>query len=292
MSITKAQSWRLSSAIRVLSVAAAAILAVLPAHAATVTEAFSPYAAGSAKTVDHAVWDGLLKAHIKPDATGLNRFDYAGLKARGQDRLKAYITALQAVDVAKLDRPEQFAFWSNLYNAKTIDVVLDHYPVASIRNISINEGLLGFFKKSAGFGGPWKAKILIVAGQKLSLDDIEHNILRPVFKDPRVHYAVNCASMGCPNLSDVAFTGANLEKQLDAGARAFVNHPRGIAVVDGKVTASSIYTWFQVDFGGSDAGVLAHVRKFAAPELSEKLKTVTSIGTYQYDWALNDIATK
>ena len=263
---------------------------ISPVRAATLGETFSAYAKGATKTVDHAAWDGILKSHIRADATGLNRFDYATAKAKSHGKLKAYINALQAVDIALLDRPEQFAFWVNLYNAKTIDVVLDHYPVSSIRNISINEGLLGFFKKSAGYGGPWKAKILIVSGHKLSLDDVEHNILRAVFKDARVHYAVNCASIGCPNLSNTAFTGAKLDELLDAGARAYVNHPRGIAIADGKVTASSIYNWFQSDFGGNAAGVLAHVRKFAAPGLAAKLETVSEIGSYHYDWALNDIS--
>ena len=90
----------------------------------------------------------------------------------------------------------------------------------------------------------------------LSLDDIEHGILRPIFRDPRVHYAVNCASIGCPNLRLDAFTGANLDKELDAGARDYINSPRGLAFPGGKTTASSIYKWFQEDFGGNQPASL------------------------------------
>ena len=163
------------------------------------------------------------------------------------------------------------------------------YPVDSIRKITINEGLFGFLKKSVGVGGPWKAQIITVKGQKLSLDNVEHDILRPIFKDPRVHYAVNCASYGCPNLANEAFTGDKLQNQLDTNARAFVNHPRGIAFEGDAVTASSIYQWFKVDFGGTDEGVLDHVRKYANEDLKAKLEGKTSIAGFGYDWALNDI---
>ncbi len=253
-------------------------------------EVFRAHAKGSTLTVDHSAWDKLLGAYVKPGADGVNRVDYAAMKAAGQSALKGYVKALEAVDPRKLDRPEQFAFWANLYNAKTIDIILDHYPVASIRDITIGGGLFDLVKKSVGAGGPWKAEVLKVGGQSLSLDTIEHEILRPTFKDPRVHYSVNCASYGCPNLATEAFTGAKLEGQLDAGARAFVNHARGISVNGGKVTASSIYTWFAADFGGSAKGVLAHVRAYATPELKAKLEGVTTIDGYQYDWSLNDTA--
>ncbi len=268
----------------------AALLAAPPAVAASVTEAFTAHTAGSTMTVDHSAWDGLLKTYVKPSADGVNRVDYRAFKAAGHKPLKDYVARLEAVAPDKLDRPEQFAFWANLYNAKTIDIILDHYPVASIRDISIGGGLVGLLKKSVGAGGPWKAEVAKVAGRALTLDNIEHDILRPVFKDPRVHYSVNCASYGCPNLGTEAFTGARLDALLDAGARAFVNHPRGIAVEGGKINASSIYDWFQSDFGGSAASVLAHVRKFATADTAKKIEAFSAIDAYQYDWKLNDIA--
>ncbi|MEL6298437.1 MAG: DUF547 domain-containing protein [Pseudomonadota bacterium] len=266
---------------------AAVAISAAPARA-NVTEAFSAHSAGSEVTVDHSAWTELLQKYVKPTESGLNRVDYGGFKSGGHKALKAYVAKLEGVDPTKLDRAEQFAFWANLYNAKTIDVVLDAYPVKSIREIQIGGGLLGFLKKSAGAGGPWKAEIMKVNGQALSLDNVEHDIMRKVFNDPRVHYAVNCASIGCPNLQTKAFTGATLEEQLDAGAKAFVNSPRGFRSEDGAITASSIYSWFQVDFGGTEAGVLAHAMKYATDETKKMLSGKTDIASFKYDWALND----
>lgn len=244
---------------------------------------FSQPAASGGAIVDHSAWSKLLAAYVKPAEAGLNRVDYAAFKTRGHAELKRYVAALEATDVTKLGRAEQFAFWANLYNAMTIDIVLDKYPVKSIKDIGLGGGLL-----AAVTGGPWKAKVTKVNGIELSLDDIEHNILRAFFKDPRIHYAVNCASVGCPNLGGEAFTGAKLEEQLDAAAKLYVNSRRGISVRDGKVTASSIYSWFQADFGGSAQGVLEHVRRYARPELQQKLAGISTIAEFNYDWALND----
>jgi hypothetical protein len=259
-------------------------LAASAAWAGPVEELFARSARVSTAPVDHAAWDKLLKTYIVTGADGLNRVDYARFKTQGQAALKSYLTALQAVDPSQLDRSDQFAFLANLYNAKTIDIVLDRYPVASIKDISLGGGVV-----AAITGGPWKAKVLKLKGVELSLDDIEHTILRPVFKDPRVHYAVNCASIGCPNLSADAFVGANLEAQLDSAARAFINSPRAIRFEGKSLISSSIYSWFKTDFGGTDAGVLKHARQFAAPLLAAKLAKAEGISTHDYDWRLNDI---
>ena len=255
---------------------------------ATIAEIFAKHSAGSNATVDHSGWDRLLKTYVKPDRSGLNRVDYRAFKAKDHRTLKAYIKKLEATNVAGLGKAEQFAFWVNLYNAKTVDVILDHYPVTSIRNITIKAGLFGILKSSVGAGGPWKAKIMKVAGKDLSLDDIEHGILRPIFRDPRIHYAVNCASIGCPNLRTTAFTGKNLEASLEAGAREYINSPRGISTADGKIQASSIYKWFQDDFGGNQQGVLEHVRKYAEGKIKAKLARARGIDGFAYDWGLND----
>jgi len=269
-----------------LAVGAVALTA-LPASA-DATRKFSKFAKRSAKVVDHRAWDKLLKAYVVVGGNGLNRVRYRAFKGGGHGALKAYVKALEAVRPATLARPEQFAYWVNLYNAKTIDVVLDAYPVKSIREISIKGGLLGFLKKSVGKGGPWKAKVMKVEGEELSLDDIEHGILRPIFKDPRVHYAVNCASVGCPNLQTSAFAGAKLDAMLEAGAKAYVNSWRGFQARDGKIYASSIYNWFKADFGGNAKGVLRHAAKYAAPKLKAKLAAAGGIADYGYDWGLND----
>jgi hypothetical protein len=256
-----------------------------PALSAGQTDIFAKHTAGSTAKVDHAIWDRLLNAYVKPDSSNLNRVAYTKWKAEGHKDLKTYLAALQQVDPSKLDRPEQFAFWANLYNARTIDIVLDKYPVKSIKDISLGGGL-----KALVAGGPWQAEVVKISGVGMSLDDIENKVMRAVFKDPRVHYSVNCSSFGCPNLLARAFTGATLENQLEAAAKAFINHPRGFAVDGGKVKASSIYTWFEADFGGSAAKVLEHARQYADPPLKQKLEGISTIASYDYNWSLNDVA--
>ncbi len=255
-----------------------------PIRAASVTATFEPHAKGSARTVDHSAWNELLAAHLVAGADGINRLDYVRLNGAPHGRLKSYIAELEKVDVAALDRPEQQAFWINLYNAVGLDAVLARYPVASINDVSLADPA-GQMQT-----GPWKAKLVTVAGVALSLDDIENAIVRAVFKDARAHYALNCLSIGCPNMRPVALTGANLEAQFESASREFVNHPRAISFgADGKVTASSVYEWFDADFGGFE-GIVAHMAKYAEAPLKTKLAALKAIDAYTYDWALADLA--
>jgi hypothetical protein len=157
--------------------------------------------------------------------------------------------------------------------------VVSRFPVKSIRDINISPGFLT--------RGPWGAKLLTIEGEKLSLDDIEHRILRPIWKDNRVHYAVNCASLGCPNLKPVAYTGENADALLEQGAREFINHPRAVAVTNGKLRVSSIYVWFQEDFGGNAEGLMEHWRKYADGTLANKLQSYSGGLDHDYDWRLN-----
>jgi hypothetical protein len=266
--------------------ASAAVATSLPwttsVFAADANPTFRKVTAGSPATVDHSVWDKLLKTYVVAGSDGLNRVAYTSFK-KEHAALKGYVSALQKVNPATLDRAEQFAFWVNLYNAKTIDVVLDKYPVKSINDVSLGGGLKSLVK-----GGPWQAKIMKVSGVDLTLDDVENTILRPIYGDNRVHYTVNCASVGCPNLAAEAYTGAKLEAMLETGAKDFINSPRGVLVEGDKIKASSIYDWFKADFGGNEAGVIAHLNKYASPELKEKITKIGRIASYDYDWALAD----
>ncbi len=267
----------------IVLLAVSAVMLSGEASADAAQDLFAGAATGSSEAVDHSAWDRLLKAYVKPGADGMNRVDYAAFKSGGQADLKLYIGRLETINPRALNRAEQFALLANLYNAKTIDIVLDHYPVKSIKDITLGGGLFAAFA-----GGPWKAKVTRLGGVELSLDDIEHGILRPIFKDPRVHYAVNCASIGCPNIGTEAFTGAKLNQQLEAAARAYVNHPRGVKIEGTSAAVSSIYNWFKADFAGDDRAVLAHLLKYASPTLTEKLRSVSSISYQAYDWGLND----
>ena len=234
---------------------------------------------GSRSEIDNQIWAGFLTDFLRSGEDGVTRLDYGAVSASELERLQAYISALAALEPATLTKPAAFAYWANLYNALTVKLVLEAYPVKSIKRV---RG--GLFNT-----GPWDEKIVSVAGQSLSLDDIEHGILRPVFRDARVHYAVNCASIGCPNLAPEPFRAETLEADLDTAARAYVNHPRGARFDQrGRLTVSSIYLWFQEDFGGDDAGVVAHLRRYATPELSAQLVGVADIYDDDYDWSLND----
>lgn len=240
---------------------------------------FDAFDAGSAQKLDHSPWNRLLKSYLHADKDGLNRFDYAALNAGGIGRLKKYLSYLQTVEPAGLTRDEQFAFWTNLYNAKTVEIVASHYPVRSIRDIALS----GMFVR-----GPWQKKLVQVSGVRLSLDDIEHGILRPIWRDPRIHYAVNCAAVGCPNLLTRAYSGASLERMLDKAARAYINSPRGVRFNGSRIVVSSLYDWYAADFGGSVESVLAHLRKYADPALANGIAGVTRFSGYDYNWILND----
>jgi len=240
---------------------------------------------------DTAAYEALLTRYVSKGPAGVNLVDYGRWQSTAPDRaaLDGFIKEQQAEKPSALARDRRFAYWANLYNAITVKVILDHYPVTSIRDIKSE----GVWLDTKAFTGPWVAKRVTVEGRELSLDDIEHKILRPTFKDPRVHYSVNCASIGCPNLRPKAWHAETLEADLDAAARDYVNHPRGASVgSDGALTVSSIYSWFKVDFGGTDAGVIAHLKQYAEPALAEKLKQMPTIAADRYDWGINDTAGK
>ena len=134
--------------------------------------------------------------------------------------------------------------------------------------------------------------MLAVEGEKLSLDDVEHRILRPIWRDGRIHYALNCASLGCPNLQPTAYTGASTDTLLEKGAREFVNHPRGVAIQKGKLQVSSIYVWFQEDFGRGAADLIEHWLEYAEPALADALEKYQGGLAHDYDWRLNGAETK
>ena len=228
---------------------------------------------------DHNAFDSLLAKFARESRDGIVRVNYAAWKRSTADHsaLRRYIDALAAADPLSLGRDEQFAFWANLYNALTLGVVLDAYPVTSIRQI-----------KPVFFAlGPWKKDLVRVSGVDLSLDAIEQDILRKGWRDPRVHYCVNCASVSCPNLPLRAWRGAGLSPALDAAARAYINHPRGARFEGDALVVSSIYRWYAADFGGSDAAVIAHLARYAAEPLRKRLEATARIARSNYDWSLN-----
>ena len=275
--------------LRILTTAVAALM--LAAGFGGVERLFAPkvelwprwqvHDAQSRRVIDHGAWESLLGRYIVPSEGGLNLFAYSKVGAADKAALKDYLGRLVGTAVSSYNRGEQLAYWINLYNALTAGVVLDHYPVDSIRDIDISPGLFA--------DGPWGRKLVTVEGEALSLDDIEHRILRPIWRDPRIHYAVNCASIGCPNLQSRAYTAATVEGKLEEGARDYINSARGVFIDNGTVTVSKIYDWFHADFGGTDAAVLAHLLRYAAPALKRRLAAIGAIHEVAYDWRLNDV---
>jgi uncharacterized protein DUF547 len=233
--------------------------------------------AANPAAIDHSPWQGLLDAYLDSrHPSGVHRFAYAAV--RSADRAARLPGGPAGAGPETLFPPGAEAYWVNLYNAVTVDLVLAHYPVKSIREIGG-----GWLRR-----GPWDDAIAKVAGRALSLNDIEHGVLRPIWRDPRIHYALNCASIGCPNLAGRAYTRDHLERLLEEGARDYVNHPRGAAWQNGELRASSIYDWYQEDFGGTEAGVLGHLLRYARPELAERLRGYAGPIDYDYDWSLNE----
>jgi len=262
---------------RHLMLTAAAALAPVPAAAAPAARLIHDRWArfGRGQGPDHGALDRLLARHVTVPGDGIARVDYAALDAGALER---YLDAMQAADPGGMTARAAFAYWVNLYNAATVRLVRAAYPVDSIRDIG---GSL--FRP-----GPWREPVVQVAGQALSLDDIEHGILRPVWRDPRIHYAVNCAALGCPNLVGRAWTPGRLGQMLEAAARAYVNHPRGARAAGNTLEVSSVYDWYKTDFGGSDGAVIEHLRGYAAPGLADRLAGRRRIDAYRYDWKLND----
>jgi hypothetical protein len=245
--------------------------------------------ANSRVVVDHQGWGNFLRRYLTEEPDGINRLRYGDVAAADRQELGRYIEDMSKVLVRTLKPADQFAYWINLYNALTVRTVLDHYPVGSIREISLGGSFLPNFL--TGGGGPWQAKLIQIEGDQVALDDIEHRILRPLLRDNRVHYAVNCASIGCPTLMSTPFTATNLQSMLDRAARLYVNHPRGVRVEGGGLVVSSIYRWYQEDFGGNWQGVLTHLRRYANPATAQLLAPFETISKDSYDWQLNDAAT-
>jgi hypothetical protein len=231
------------------------------------------------------VFDGLLAKYVIVGADGVSRVRYRTWRDTPEDMatLQSYIRAMEAACPSQMSASSAVAFWSNLYNAVTLDIVLENYPVRSIRDIRSPA------VDPDGAHGPWKMDRVTVEGRALSLHAIEHDILRAQFDDPRIHYAINCASVSCPNLPSRAWRPDALDKALDDAARGYINHPRGVRLLpSGDIEASRIFQWYGADFGESDTSVLAHQAQYAEGPLSDALARAGKIAAYDYDWSLND----
>ncbi len=227
----------------------------------------------------HAPLDALLQDHV--DASGY--VDYAAL-SESTTRLDAYLAVLAATNADGFSREGKLAYWINAYNAFTLKLILEHFPVSSIKDIP----------------GRWERKRWTAGSATYSLNDIEHKILRDQLREPRIHFAIVCASIGCPNLWNRAYTGKNIQKELDDAAKRFLQSPKHFRLDREKsiwgrtktvLSLSSIFKWFKSDFGGNDpAALVDFILPYVAREdriLLEATREEISIRYLPYDWGLN-----
>jgi hypothetical protein len=232
----------------------------------------------TAAEFDHSPWDRVLKQYVNTKG----EIDYRGIQKDRRD-IDAYLGALRAAspkNKAELfpTRADALAYWLNAYNALVTNGVVLKYPTKSVRNLGF---AYGFFR----------AKDYVVGGQTVSLDNIEHDTIRKEFQEPRIHFAIVCASLGCPFLARDAFTPRDLEKQLDAGARYFVSEERNVSINAGRneLVLSKLLDWYGKDFGG-EAGVIEFVKRHSTKPRRKALDALRNprVRYRDYDWGIND----
>ena len=230
--------------------------------------------------VDHGEWQHLLSQYVSEHQDGINRVAYGNFDQAGKAALNRYLAQLSAIEPTKLNRQQQLAYWINLYNAQTVKVVLDHPSKTSIRSMG------PFFAF-----GPWDEPYLSIEGKAVTLNDIEHRILRPIWTDHRLHFVLNCASIGCPNLSRQAYTAENVERRLAEAETAFLQHPRAITIkADNSLQLSSLFDWYLTDFANDDDALLTYLatHRRDLDDLLNRLQRPYGLSIdYVYDWDLN-----
>lgn len=223
----------------------------------------------------HAQLTQILRQHVREA-----RVNYAALKkdSAGLNRYLDVLAAVSRDDFKNWTEAEQIAFLVNAYNAWTLRLIVDHHPVASIRRIG------------GWFSGPWDQKIVRLFGTTITLDDLEHKMLRGDYAEPRVHFALVCAAKGCPPLRDEAYTGARLNEQFDDQARRFLGDPAKNRVDAARRTVflSPVFKWFAGDFERKSGSVLAGVAAYWPPEARAALRDDFKIRYTDYDWSLNE----
>ena len=218
--------------------------------------------AKESEKISYHTWDVLLKKYV--DNQG--NVDYKEFK-KDETLLDAYLAFLDDnKPTKKTTKNEKLAYYINLYNAATVKLILQNYPLKSIKDI----------KK------PWDKKWVKVGGELLSLGDIEHKILRKM-EEPRIHFAINCASFSCPKLSNSMFTANNMEAQLEEAAKNFINDTKRNKLSE-KIALSKIFKWFKKDFVNSNTTVLEYVSKYTLADIN----TGEKVMYLNYDWNLNE----
>ena len=245
---------------------------LLPGFTPTTDTNPAGVARNAVSSVDHAAFDKLLKEHVT--AKGL--VDYKGFKA-DEKAFNQYLETLSKnPPTDKTPEKEQMAYWINAYNAYTIRLILDNYPVKSIKDI-------GPKNQIPFVNTPWAKKFFTIGGSKTSLDNIEHGTLRKKYNDPRVHFALVCASISCPRLRNEAYTAAKLDAQLDDQGRDFLNDPSKNKVGKDKAQLSNYFNWYKGDWKDNGQSVAKWVNKYATTKMDDN----ASVSFLDYNWNLN-----
>lgn len=227
-----------------------------------VSEDLSTSTANAEVMVDHSKWDALLKKHVTKEGM----VDYKGFMT-DRESLNSYLSQLSKLKPTN-DWPvqEQLAYYINIYNAYTVDLILKNYPTKSIKDID----------------GPWTKEIVKIGDVKISLGGIENSILRKM-NEPRIHFAINCASISCPKLMNEAFTAAKIEEQLERATKEFINSDKN-EISKNSAKLSSIFDWYKKDFTENGITLVDYVNKYSAV----KVAPGTSISYKDYNWNLNE----
>lgn len=214
------------------------------------------------KSIDHQKWNRLLQKHV----TANGNVDYLGLK-KDLIQLQTYLDELSAnVPQKSWSKNAVLAYWINAYNAFTVKLILDHYPVKSIKDIK----------------RPWDQEFIVLGNRTYSLGDIEHEILREM-NEPRIHFAINCASFSCPELANKAYTEQNLEQQLDTAAKTFVNDKTKNMIKADYIEISKIFKWFSGDFE-TQGTLIDFLNKYSTLKIDNDAK----VKYKDYNWSLNE----
>ncbi|MDP7322163.1 MAG: DUF547 domain-containing protein [Bacteriovoracaceae bacterium] len=220
----------------------------------------------------HQKWNDILQKYtlVKKKQVLVN---YKSL-LKNTSELNNYLTSLSEVTpktFAKFTKNQKICFWINAYNAFTVKLILDHYPVKSIKDI-------GSF-----FSSPWSKEFISLMGKKMSLDEIEHETIRKNFSEPRIHFAVNCASVGCPSLYQEAFRANKMDEQLEVATSTFLKNRSKNYRQEKVLYLSKIFKWYSEDFGDNEKNILAFVGQYL------DVKGVSSVKYLDYDWSLNSL---
>lgn len=282
---------RRMAAIAALVLATSLAIGPVPASAVRPTEPGGPgdryaplraYTEGSKRFINHGPWQRFLDTYAIESRDGVV-IAYDAVPTEGRVLLDSYLAFLQRIDWAQLDRREQLAAWINLHNAASVSIVLEQLPfrrVSYLKSPPVTER------------GPFAERRFSVEGVPLSCEEIAHVVLRGRSTDPRILYTLHGASLGGPRIAKQAYRGRSINRQLDDAARRFVNMAEVVERHRGALRVSNLYRWFRSDFGGDDAAILAHLRRYANRDTKALIANARRIDGYQYDWDLDARARK